>query len=203
MDNVQTPEEIAAELAASQVVIKEDEVRAKIVEELGFDPEIDKERIDKLVAKEVDSRKKLSDAIGQKIKHRTEAEELRKKVPPPPPEKKDDSQQDVSKIVAEELQKRDLGDLDAPDAVKREIADWAKFKGISVKEAARAPHIVSAMDAYKKQQQLDEATTSRTNRSGGGSKNYSLESPPDVDMSTEAGRKQWDEYKEAMRKAGN
>src|SRR5665213_4150568 len=116
----QTPEEIAAELAASQVVIKEEDVRTKIVEELGFDPEIDKERIDKLVAKEMDSKKKLSDAIGQKIKHRTEAEELRAKLPPPPPEKKEETQ-DVSKIVAEELQKRDLSDLDAPDAVKKEV----------------------------------------------------------------------------------
>ena len=198
----QTPEEIAAELAASQVVIKEEDVRTKIVEELGFDPEIDKERIDKLVAKEMDSKKKLSDAIGQKIKHRTEAEELRAKLPPPPPEKKEETQ-DVSKIVAEELQKRDLSDLDAPDAVKKEVADWAKFKGISVKEAAKAPHIVSAIDAYEKQQKVDEATTTRTNRSGGSSKNYSLESPPDVDMSTPEGRKEWDAYKAAMKKAGN
>lgn len=88
MDDV----EKAADFAASQIP-KEDEIRAKVIVDFGFDAEADKDRIDKLVTKEIDNRKRLSDAIGQKIKHREEAEALRGQLPPKPQviEKKEDT----------------------------------------------------------------------------------------------------------------
>lgn len=67
------------------VVRKEEDIRAGIITEYGFDADSDAERIDKLVTKELDHDKKLSSAIGAKIKHRTEAEELKKKLPPENP----------------------------------------------------------------------------------------------------------------------
>lgn len=81
MDTEPTAEELAAEQAAVQVP-KEEEIRANIIAEYQFDEDADKDRIDKLVQKDLDQRTKLSNAIGQKIKHRTEANELRKKIPP-------------------------------------------------------------------------------------------------------------------------
>ena len=196
-----TPEQIAAELAASQAVVKEEDVRAKVIEEFGFDPDIDQERIDKLVTKEVDNQKKLSAAIGQKIKHRTEAEELRKKLPPPPMEEKKETP-DVPSLVKAELEKRDLEALEYSDDLKKEIQRVANITGVSVRQAARDPYIVAKIADYEKAQKADEATITRTNRSGG-KKEFSLDSPPDVDMSTAEGRKTWDDYKAAMKKAGN
>lgn len=97
--------EIAAEQAATQTP-KEDEIRAKIVEEMGFDPETDSERIDKLVAKELDHHKKLSTTIGQKIKYR----ELAKKAPKEAPEIKSEvlSTKDVFALSKANIHEDDL-----------------------------------------------------------------------------------------------
>lgn len=196
-------QEKAAELAA-QADLKEDEVRAKVIEEFGFDPDADAEKIDKLVAKEVESHKKLSSAIGQKIKHRTEAETLRNdprlKVTPPPTESKI-APEDIGKVVAQELEKRDLDALEYPADIKANIQRVAQVQGISIKQAARDPWIVSQITEHEKQAKADEAAISRTNRSGG-KKNYSLEKPPEVDMSTPEGRKEWDDWTNWAKKQG-
>jgi hypothetical protein len=200
MENIQpTAEELAAEQVASQEV-KEDEVRAKVIADYGFDEVDDAERIDKLVTKEVENRKALSSAIGQKIKHRTEAEELRKKVIQPSQESKLPTEE-IGKVVAQELEKRDLDSLEYSDDLKKEIQRIAQVQNISVKQAARDPYIVYKIGEYEKQAKIDEATISRTNRSSGKT-NYSFDKPPEIDQSTEEGRKEWDEYKKAMVKAG-
>lgn len=195
-----TPEELAAEQAALSET-KEEEIRAKVIEEFGFNETDDAERIDKLVAKEVEQSKKLSAAIGQKIKHRTEAEELRKKVVAPSPEAKP-APEEIGKVVAEQLEKRDLDSLEYSDELKDEIKKLATVQGISVKQAARDPYIVFKIGEYEKEQRTNEAAISRTNRAGG-KKSYTFDSPPEVDMSTEDGRKEWEAYKDAMKKLGH
>ena len=77
-----TQEELAAEQAMAQVP-KEEEIRAKVISDFGFDETDDAERIDKIVAERMESHKKLSQAIGQKIKHREDAERLRTNPPKP------------------------------------------------------------------------------------------------------------------------
>lgn len=199
MDNQPTAEELAAEQVAVQEV-KEDEVRTKVIADYGFDEVDDAERIDKLVTKEVESRKALSSAIGQKIKHRTEADELRKKVTPPPPEAKP-ATEEIGKVVAREMEKRDLESLEFSDDIKTEIQRIAQVQGISVKQAARDPYIVFKKEAYDKEQTLAEATISRTNRSSGKT-NYSFDKPPEVNMATKEGRDEWDAYKASLIKQG-
>ncbi len=195
-------EELAAEQAALKEV-KEEEVRAKVIEEFGFNEIDDVERIDKLVTKEMDHTKKLSAAIGQKIKHRDAANELRKNA-----EKKPETPvtpakaEDVSKAVAEEFERREIESLEYPDELKEEIKRIANITGVSVKAALRDPYVVHQIEAYEREQKEEEATISRTNKTGG-KKGYSLEDPPEVDMSTPEGRKKWDEYTEAMKKAGH
>jgi hypothetical protein len=61
--NVPTAEELAAE-QAGLVIPEEDEVRAKVVSEYGFDETADQEKIDKLVAREIEQAKRLSATIG-------------------------------------------------------------------------------------------------------------------------------------------
>ncbi len=188
-------EELAAEQAALQEG-KQEDIRANIIAEFGFDETADAERIEKLVNKELENSKKLSSAIGQKIKWRTEATKPKDAITPKPDDKVDpvDIDKKLDKKLDERLAKRDLDEMDVSDALRKEIKDWATFKGISVKHAARAPHIASQIADYEKEQKADEATISRTNKSGG-KKTYSIDNPPDVDMSTEAGRKEWAEWK--------
>lgn len=195
MDNEQ---EKAAELAATQEV-KEEEVRAKVITEFGFDEVDDAEKIDKLVAKEVEHSKKMSQAIGQKIKYRTELEEA-KKTPSPAPKVVPPAE--VEKVIAEQFEKRDLEALDYSDDLKKEIQRVAQVQGISIKQAARDPYIVFKIGEYEKENKTAEATIGRTNRSGS-KKSYSMDNPPDVDMNTEDGRKTWNEYKTAMKAEGN
>ena len=203
-----TKEELAAELAAEQEAIKEvkeEEVRASIIAEYGFDEVDDMERIDKMVAKEVEHSKKLSSAIGQKIKHRTDADELRKKVTSP---------QDKTNVLDTEMldkkfdekfneraEKLDLEAFNYSDEIKAEIKKVAKAQEISVKQAAKDPYIVFKIGEYEKTAKTNEASISRTNKSSG-KKSFSIETPPEVDMSTPEGRKEWEDYKTEMKKQG-
>ena len=208
-DGVVTPEE---QIAEQEIVkageAKVEEVRANVIAEYGFNEVDDAERIDKLVAKEVDNRKKLSQAIGQKIKHRDAANELRSKVVVPPIKEvaKGYDPDEVGKVVDGKLndilEKRDLASLDYPDEVKKEISDYAKFKGISVKQASKASHIVPMIEQFEKDQKNTEASVSRTNRNGG-KQVYDLDNPPDVDMATPEGRAKWDSWKAEQIKKGH
>lgn len=198
--NVPTPEELQAEQAAL-VESKEDEIRANVIAEFGFDEAADADRIDKLVTKEIESAKKLSAAIGQKINYRTKLQEASKDIAPKPEVKPTDPA-DIEKIIATTLEKRDLDSLEYSAELKKEIQRVAQITGVSVKQAARDPYIVAKIGDWEKTQKAEEAAISRTNRSSG-KKNYSIDNPPELDMSTPEGRKEWDDYKEAMRKAGN
>lgn len=136
MDNqeVLTPEEIAAEQAAISVP-KDEEIRSKIVEEFGFDETTDTERIDKLVAKDKEQREKLSKAIQQKIKHRTDADTLRKGS-----EKKPDLKEEKGK------EEKDLSSMDTiaiinakvPQEDIKDVIEYAKFKNTSIEEALKS-----------------------------------------------------------------
>lgn len=199
MDDEQK-KELEAEQAATQE-IKEDEVRAAIVAEFGFDEVDDAERIDKLTKKEVENRQKLSKAIGQKRNYRTKLEEATK-VPKPPTEVEKPATEDIGKIVSQELEKRDLDSLEYSDDLKKEIQRVATVQGVSIKQAARDPYILHKIDEWKKEQTAEEAAITRTNRSSGNKKTFSVDTPPDSDMSTPEGRKEWQEYTEWMKKQG-
>lgn len=207
IDNL-TPEELAAEKAALEEV-KEDEIRAKIVSDYGFDETDDAEKIEKLVASEVKHNKDLSTAIGQKIKYRELAKVAEKKPDPPP---KDTSKQlDPEELekrldakVSERLEQRDLEALGYPDELREKIRKVAKAQGISVKQAVADPYIQFQIGEYDKQKKADEAAAQKTNRGGGQTKkSWSLANPPNSDMTTEEGRKEWDEYLAEMKRQGN
>lgn len=196
----------AEELAAEQVALqerKEEDIRTAIVTEFGFDEVADAEKIEKLVTKEMEQSKKLSTAIGQKIKWRDAASKPVTPVTPKPDEAKVLQPEDIDKKLDERLAQRDLDEMNISDELRKDIGDWARFKGISVKQAARAPHIATQIADYEKSQQADEATISRTNRSSGGKKAASIDNPPDVDMSTPEGRKTYEDWKIAVKKQGN
>lgn len=209
MDNVQN-EVSAEELAEEQKTlesVKEEDVRQSVVSEYGFDEIDDAEKIDKVVEKEMTHRKELSEAIGQKIKQRDAknllAEENAKlKTPPTAPVTKvpdEDLDKKLDQKLGERFEKRDLDAMSYPDELKEKIQKVAKINETSIKEAVKDPWIVSQIEEYESTVKMDEATISRTHKSGGKT-SYDLDNPPEVDINTPEGVKEWDKYKEEMRK---
>lgn len=203
--NISPDEQIAEQEALQES--KVDEIRESVISEYDFDEEDDAERIDKLVEKEVSNRKKLSEAIGQKIKYR----DLAKANDDPKPKEKagkkveDDSEDIDSKLdkkLNESLDKRDLDSLDYPDELKTEIKRISKATGVSIKEALQDSYIVHKVEEHENKSKEDNASISRTNKSVG-KKSWSFENPPEVNVRTEEGRKVWEEYKEEMKKQGH
>lgn len=214
-DKKLTPEELATEqeeLKAAQAT-KEEDVRANIIEEYGFDSTDDADKIEKLVTKEMDNAKKLSSAIGQKIKHRETAEGLAKdlaakETPAKPKEevKKTTDEELSEKIgtgVNEVLEKRDLDALGYSEELTKEIKDLAALKGLSIKQILKDPYIVSRVEAHGETEEAAEASISNQQVNKGGRKKYTLENPPNVDMNTEEGRKEYQSWKNEMIKQGN
>lgn len=204
-----SPEEQKAEQEALKEA-KEEEIRTEIIAEFGFDEVDDAERIEKAVKREVAHRGKLSEAIGQKIRHRTAAQKLADEAAKNPPEKKpptnapaaEDLDKTVDEKVEAKLEQRDLDSLEYPDELKAEIKKIAKANGTSIKAALQDPYIKFKIEAYEKEAKTEEAAVSRNNKNGG-KKPLSLDNPPEVDMSTPEGRKEYDTWVEAMKKAGH
>ncbi len=99
---------------------------------------------------------------------------------------------DVTGAVNAALEARDLEDLDLPDELKDEVKKVAKMQNISVKKAAQDPYIQYRKAQINDKSEEEEASISRTpsgKPAGGDSK-----ATPKFDMSTEEGRKAWDEH---------
>lgn len=193
---IETVEELEAE-KGQLTVPKEDELRSAIVSEYGFDPEADKERIDKLVAKELGHRTALSKTIGQKVKYRTDLQAM-KANPPKPTETKVETkfdQKELDKHLNEAFEKRDLEAMEYPDDLKKVIQNIAKINGISVRQAVSDPYAQAKIEAWKKEKGADEASISRNNKNGGEASEQDYSVPPDVDLGTPEGRKKYDEWK--------
>lgn len=199
-----TPEEQNAEAEALKER-KEDEIRAEVIAEFGFDEDNDADKIEKAVKREVAHREKLSGAIGQKIKYR---EALKANPPKPKEDDKgtkptviapEDLDKKVNEGVTKTLEQRDLDAMDYPDNIKEEIKRVAQIQNIPVKKAERDPYIVSRIDTWKKEQKAEEATIKRNNKQGGNGgsnrKDWTVDTPPTVDFSTEEGRKEYEDWK--------
>ena len=196
-----TPEELAAEQEALKEV-KEDEVRAKVIEEFDFDETDDADRIDKLVAKQMEANKALSHAIGQKISQRKAKEEAlaalksgekENGIPP--------TSEEIEKSIDARLEERDLQGMDLPDDIKDEVRKISKSLNLTVKKALRDPYIVFKVEEFNKTREDEDATINRTHKIGGKTA-FSFDKMPDVDINTPEGLKAHEEWKTAMKKQG-
>lgn len=106
---------------------------------------------------------------------------------------------EIDSKIEKKLQERDLKQLPYPDEVKEEIRDWADYKGISIQEAAQADHIQPKIEEWSKENDVQNASISRT---GTKPTSKSTQETPDFDMTTEEGRKKWEEHKKKMKKKG-
>lgn len=202
-----TPEEQKAEEEATKEV-NEDELREKLADDLGVDPDDDdqKELLDKLVEREKSHREKLSGAIKQKITWREKAKKTSadpKDTPKagdtPDKEEKPDIDKLVDQKLNERLEAKELEALDLSDELKEEVRDLAKLKGISVREAAQLPYILNRKEEAEKEERIKNATPKRSNK---GSYAQAVDpskplNPEDFDFNSEEGVKAWNDAKAA------
>lgn len=199
-----SPEEQRAEEEATKEV-NEDELREKLADELGIDPDDQSDILDKLVEREKSHREKLSGAIKQKIKYRTLATDTSKKPKENPKEgnaqNRDDL--DIDKLLdqklTERLERQELESLKLTDELKSEVKDLAKLKEISIREAAQHPYILSRKAEIEREERIRNASPKRTNK-GSYVPSYDPSQPLDpdsFDFSTEEGVKAWREARAA------
>lgn len=188
-----TPEELKQEEDAL-VESKEDEVRNSVIEKYGLDEEEQSDLIDKLTEDTLEQRKAFGKVVGQKIKYRTAATPKASPEPSTVPKKEEVS--DVDSLVNQKFEERDLESLELPDEIKSEVQKLAKAQGISVRKAAQDPYIAYKKEAYEKEQQMEDATPSRTRK--GTVVKFDASNPPKPDMSTKEGQEEWAEYKKFL-----
>jgi len=189
--------------------VKSDELKSKIAEDMGIDPDMEGDLLDKLVKRETTQRERLSKTIKQKIKWRDQAKGASKKKPEgdkPKDGKEPDGKPDVEAMVAAEVAKtlavRDLKALALPEAVENEVKEIAQIRGISIGEAAKLPYIQSRIEEAKSEQRVMDGTPKRNNK---GTYKASIDpskplDPADFDLHSEEGRKAWMDAKETRRK---
>lgn len=143
--------------------LKEEEVRNAVIEDFGFDAEADKDKIDKLTGERMSSHKKLSTAIGQKVKIRGERDALKGK---PADGKKDD---DVVVPAAPVFSIKDTMALQKANVAEEDIDDvteYAAFKKVSVAEALKSPILQATLKQKSEERQSAEATATGAKRTG-------------------------------------
>ena|SRR3990167_6137159 len=218
MDNEQNITDSEAEVSKEEkqteaealAEVKDEELRIKVAEDLGIDPEDEPELLDKVVKRELAQREKLSGAIKQKISWREKATKKIISTKPQDTSVEGESQNEgkpltvaeLDKLLEEREAKRDLESLDLPEELEAEVKDFAKVKGISVREAVKLPYIVNAIGEAEKAKRINAATPKRKSRG-----NYSTTdidpskplNPDDFALDTEEGQKAWAEAKAAKR----
>lgn len=200
-------EEIQEETEA-QAEVNEDEVREKVIADLGIEDNDDnKDLIDKVVAREVDHRGRLSKAVGQKIKYRTQ---LQGDKPPKTSKKPDasgktdeDPVKAAERRTAEMFMQRDLDEMSHSDELKAEIKEIAERKNISIRQAEKDPYIQFKIGEAERQQKVDAAAGNgkKQGKSGTVIDVSKPLNPADFDLSTEEGRAEWNDAKKARAEA--
>lgn len=194
------PEDEAKAETQALAEAKAEEVRKEIVTALGLtDDDTHKPVIDKAVERELAHRKNLSVAIGQKRNWRDKAKAL----VPAPQSQQNGTTLDAETVrkqteasVTEKLEQRDLEEMGLPEDIESEVKKLSQIKGISVRKAAKDPYIVHLIEKAVAEKRIIEAGNSRTPRSTTAAQDG--DTPPKFDMSTEQGRKDFNEWSKSQ-----
>lgn len=202
-DPTPTPEELKEEEEALAEP-KHDELRSSVVEKYGLDEDTQSDLIDKLAGDLAEQRKAFGKAVAQKRRWRESAQSANPTEPQTktPQDTQPESQQpqDVESTVRNVLEKERLADMNLPDDVKSEVRTLAQVKGISVKQAAQDPYIQHLQSQHEQQERVEAAGISRTQKGASVADPSQPLDPSEYDLTTEEGRKAWDEAKAARRK---
>lgn len=141
-----------------------EELRAKLAEDLGLDPEEHGELLDRAYERELKQREITAKAIQQKQKYRKQLEEFQKASNKFSQNGNVDFEKIAEQKALEILERRDLQSLNLPEDLQQEVQELAKFKGISVSEAAKLPYIQSRKEELDREERLKNASPSGKNR---------------------------------------
>lgn len=187
--------------------IKEDELREKLAEDFGIDPEENQELLDKLVERDKAHHEKLTGAIKQKRKWRERAENKFPKKDPKKDKPNGKEEIDIDEMVSEKLNKvleeRDLKDLNLPEQIEEEVKKLAKINGVSVREAANDPYIKFKKEQLEQEERIKSATPKRGGKSGTFSPKIDPSkplNPSDFDFNSKEGVEKWNQAKANRRK---
>lgn len=195
-----TPEELQVE-QESLAEVQDSDLRTTVIDSLGLEDNEDNAGIiEKALEREKDYRKKLSGAIGAKIKYREQLNQFKQT---PSAEDKSKTELDAETIrkqqeaiVAERFNEEYLEDSDFTDEIKQEIREYAKYKGISAKAASKVPHIATMIEQAEQEKRTQEAANNGSGEQKG--VNGGGQGVPDrftaAYMATEEGRKDYDEW---------
>lgn len=193
-------------LREEQELLKEtpaDEVRSSIIEEYGLDEDTNDELINRLVEKEIESGKRLSTAIKQKIAWRTKAEARTEQKSEEKPQLQPGGQPQVldDKILDqklnEKLEERELSSLEISDELKSELKTYAKAGGLTVRQAIQSDYFKFMKDKEDAQRKVEEAAIGGKRRAPS-RQEFEIDKIPAPDMSTESGRKEWADYQKFL-----
>ena len=207
MENIQNevgqPKE---DLAQEQELLKEtpvDEVRKSIIDEYGLNEDIDGDLIEKLANKQLESNKKLSTAIKQKIGWRTKAEakaeektqveQKKEDKPQVQPKPKEDFVEIINQKVEEKLEEKELDSLDLSDELKSEIKNYAKATGLKISKVLKTDYFNFLKEKEENAKKVEKAGIGGK-RNAISTKEFSLTKPPKPDMSTKEGIEEWEAY---------
>lgn len=200
-----SPEEQNAEEEMTREV-NDDELREKLADEFGLDPDDQADLLDRIVEREKSNHEKLSGAIKQKINWREKAKQLTEKPTDTPKERnKPESQEtpDIEELFEkkfqEKMEERELEGLNLPDDLRTKVKTLSKLEGISIREAAQHSYIKQLIEDAEKAKRLVDATPKRSNK-GNTVLKYDPSkplNPSDFDFDSEEGVKAWNKAKEA------
>lgn len=109
---------------------------------------------------------------------------------------------DIGSLVKEELDKRfaeqTLGSLDVSDEVRELIKKTSQLEGITIAEAAKHPFVQFKIEEEARDARVNNASLGKSTKKSP-SVDISKMNPEDFDITTEEGRKQWDEYNDKLR----
>ena len=161
-----------------------DELKAKLAEDLGLDPEDedDAKILDNAFKRETKQREITSKAIQQKKKYRELYQKVSSKKDGKKPEgNAPDGDEDfdtrVEKKTLEVLEQRDLKALGLSEELEDEVKTLAKLKNISVLEASKLPYIQNRKEEIEREARLSEASPSGKSK-GKVNKNLDPNTPP-------------------------
>lgn len=184
----------------------DEEIREKVIDEFGVDPDENDDLVEKLVEREKQHKEQLGKAIQQKIKYRKKAKSQSQEDQDDQGDTRSNTNQgdtpDVEQLVEQKLQQRELENMDLPDKVKKEVKDLAQFKSISVREAANHDYIQDMKERIEREERATKATPKRNGKAKPAGKTDPSQAPDpaNYDFDSEDGRKAWDQAKAAHKK---
>lgn len=170
--------------------IDEQKIREEIVAETGLDEVDNAVQIEKLVAREVKTRTFAANAIGTKVKIRTELDEYKKKNPPAPERpapapsfNEAEFLEKAKRSALEAVEQREFENLNLPDDLKATVKTVAEKTGKTYKQALEDPYVKFQLEQAEREGKLTEAAISPTHRTAA----TQASSKPPFDITTPEG----------------